>query len=90
MLSLVQTFIYNTTRTYYLHSNELKYFFSPITTQLYDIIVNAIFCTHLTYKTYKLFKVLSRHSSNSIYSNTIQKSYANLVGLISVETTAVR
>ena len=28
MLSLVQPFIYNTTRTYYLHSNELKYFFS--------------------------------------------------------------
>ena len=53
-------------------------------------ILNAIFCTHLTYKTYKLFKVLSGHSSNSIYPNTIQKSYANLVGLISVESTAVR
>ena len=28
--------------------------FSLMITQLYDIILIAIFCTHLTYKTYKL------------------------------------
>ena len=90
MLSLsTNFFIYNTIGNYYLHSNELKYFFSYNYTTVWHIL-NAIFCTHLTYKTYKLFKVLSGHSSNSIHSYTIQKSYPNLVWLISVEGTAVR
>ena len=62
--------------------------FSLIITQLYDIILNAIFCTHLTYKTYKLEFFQDTHQIQ--YSNTIQKSYANLVRLISAESAAVR
>ena len=89
MLSLVQPLLFG---NYCLHSNELKYFFFYNYTTVSHIL-NAIFCTHLTYKTYKLFKVLSGHSSNSIHSYTIQKSYPNLVWLvvwlISVEGAAV-
>ena len=89
VISSTTFFIYNTIGNYYLHSNELKYFFSYNYTTVWHIL-NAIFCTHLTFKTYKLFEVFSGHSSNSIHSYTVQKSYPNLVRLISVEGTAVR
>ena len=50
--------------------------FSLIITQLYDIILNAIFCTHVTYKTYKLEFFQDTHQIQ--YILTLFKSLCEL------------